>query len=280
MLMGFLQSVKNSIYSPNFYEKLLTKSLGRSFLYFFLLIFLFTAFRTGPIIYSFAKEGQPEIEKMLSGIVDHFPANLEVKIQKGLVTTNAQEPYFIPFPSSSESEDFENLIVIDTKNPFSVDQFDKYSTIAWLSRDSIYVKGSGSEFRAYALSDIEDLTINRDAALNLKTALTPWLAALTPIVGFFAFVAIFVGYSFRLIYLFFLALCIFLIAKLMNKPLLYSQSYKIGMHAMTLGFFVEILQHFIGLNSIPFLFTLVALAVFYINFQKIDINTKTLKSRH
>lgn len=263
--MGFIKAIAGSIYSPAFYADALKKGLDRALGYFLLLALLLSAFTTAPLVYSFAREGQPEIKKIVTNIVDYYPSELEVKIRNGQVTTNIKEPYMIPIPKDSSSDQISNIIVIDTTTPFSLSKFNEYSTLAWLSKDIIYLKGERNEFRAYPLTDVENFTVNKAQLQKLADTVSPWISVLVPIVGVFIFIGMLFVYAFRLVYMFFLALCIYLLTRLMKRPLTYKNSYKIGLYAITLSLIIEIFQRFEPSIRIPFLFTIVALAVVFIN---------------
>lgn len=221
-------------------------------------------------IYTIVTTFQPEMKNILNKASTMYPKELEVKVKNGIVTTNVEEPYFIKAPSDENtSTDGANLIVIDTHTPFSVSQFDNYKSFAWVSKDAVYARSQRNELKVYSLSKIDDLMINKNKVDELFAKVSPWLVVVTPILSVFIIVGLFIGYVFRLVYLFFLALCIFLMTKIMKRPISYGQSYTVGLYGMTLSFLVGILQFFIKELQIPFLFTIIALVVVAINLRSV-----------
>ena len=277
MIISFFRKIWWSIYSPEFYSQVLTKGRGKAFGYFFILISILTLISAVPPIYGLATGFQPEIKKILSQASSKYPTELEVKIKNGTVTTNVSEPYFIQSPSNNKQKENYNLAVIDTTTPFSVTQFDNYKSYVWISKDAIYTKSQGNELKVYSLSKVEDLTVNKKMIDSLYSKITPWLVVVVPILSVFLIIGLFIGYTFRLVYLFFLALCIFLLAKVLKRQLSYGDSYTIGIYAMTLSLLIGIVQFYIRELHIPFLFTIVALVVVAINLRTIP--TKKLASK-
>jgi hypothetical protein len=216
-------------------------------------------------IYTIATSLQPEMKSMLAKASTMYPKELEVKVKNGIVTTNVEEPYFIKTPTDDKDEVEPNLIVIDTKTPFSVSQFDNYKSFVWVSKDAIYTKSQRNELKVYSLSKIDELTINKSMVDQLIAKVSPWLVIVIPVLSVLIIIGLFIGYVFRLVYLFFLALCIFLMTKVMRCPISYGQSYTVGLYAMTLSFILGILQFFIKGLNIPFLFTIIALIVVAVN---------------
>src|SRR3989338_10717550 len=75
-------------------------------------------------------------------------------------------------------------------------------------------------------------------------------------------------FAVNLVYLFFGALLIFLLGKLLKEHWGYWKSYQIGMHAVTLPLLLNgaLLIFMLGLTQIPLLYTLIMLVVVYANF--------------
>lgn len=269
--MKFFQTIKNSIYSPQFYSQISQKSFGKSVGYFLLLVLILTAIKSltliGPLIFELPNQLQTVIKET----VNCYPEDLEIKISSGQVTTNVQEPYFID-SCEIESEANQPLLVIDTNTPFSKTQLDQYKTVAWLTKDSIVYKKSNLETRSYSLTEIKDFKLNKTSVDSLSSMISPWLKFAGPALMFLAFIGIYLSYDFKLIYLLALAAVIWLLAKIFKKTLPYGQSYKLGLHAITLPFLVELVINFTSkwtnFSGFPFMFTLIALGVIFFNYFK------------
>lgn len=272
--MNFFQKIKNSIYSPSFYSEISQKTLGSAFGYFFLLILLLMVIRSIQPIYTVITDTQPKIKEMVNSAKNFYPKELVVKIKDGKVTTNVEEPYFIPFPfgmgkeirNESSLGKFYNLVVIDTQTSFSPSQFDKYESAAWLTKDAVYYKSSNrSEFKS--LSDVSDITINKALIDNLIDKVIPWLKFINPVFIVIIVIGFYIAYISRLVYLFFLAFLIWLLTKILKKSFTYGQSYKIGLYAMTTGFIAELLLSFTNFRGFFCMFTIITLIMVAANLQ-------------
>lgn len=268
--MSFLKTVKNSIYSPEFYTSIPQKRLLSAIGYFLLLSLFLTIIQSAIPILKFSTTGQTEIKKFVNKVTDIYPSELEIKIQKGKVSTNMQEPYFIPFQfDTDKAKNISNLIVIDTKTPYSSDQFNQYETIAWLTEDSVFIRNN-DKIEANDLSKISNVTINRTSITSLINKFSPWLKFITPVAVTGIFIGTYIAYSSRLIYLFFLALIIWVLAKFLKKPLTYGSSYKMGLYAMTLGLFASLILSFFKFPGFPFMLTIISIGIVLINLSKVE----------
>lgn len=271
--MRFFQTIKNSIYSPEFYSQISQKSFGKSVGYFLLLVLILTAIKSltliGPLIFELPNQ----LQTIIKETVNCYPEDLEIKISSGQVTTNVKEPYFIDSCEMAQDTN-QPLLVIDTNTPFSKTQLDQYKTVAWLTKDSIVHKKSDLETRSYSLTEIKDFKLNKAFVDSLSSMISPWLKFAGPAVMFLAFIGIYLSYDFKLIYLLALTTVIWLLAKIFKKTLPYGQSYKLGLYAMTLGLIVELLvsltSNLTGFSGFPFMFTIITLGVVFINYFKKD----------
>jgi len=264
--MGFLKTIRNSIYSPSFYVSIPQKKLSSAMGYFFLLILLVTVVESISPIWSFSTVGQTEIKKFVDKVKNFYPSELVVKIQKGKVSTNVPEPYYIPLPeyTGKTAQDASNLVVIDTKTPFSIDQFNQYKTIAWVTKDSVITKNEG-KIQINDLSKVSNMTIDKTFVATIINKVSPWVNIIAPLAIAGILLGLYLLHIFRLVYLFFLALAIWLLTKLIKKPLSYGNSYKTGLYAMTLGFIVEIILGFTKQIGFVFMFTIIALIIVLVN---------------
>jgi hypothetical protein len=268
--MGFLKKIKNSIYSPVFYSNILQEKFSSAIGYFLLLALFLTALQSIFPIWSFFTAGQPEIQKFVDRAKNFYPSELEIKIQKGKVSINAQEPYFVPIPKDVDMKNetanaIDNFVVIDTENSYSASQFNEYKTFAWITEDSIITRDNNNSTRIYDLSKASDMTINRKTITTLINTFSPWLKFIPPLVIIGILLGVYMFYSARLIYLFFLALLIWLLTKIIKKPLAYWASYRVGLYAITLGLLVELLINWIGQSGFLFMTTIISLIIVFIN---------------
>jgi len=274
--MKIFSDIKNSIYAPSFYRGLENKPFSFSIKYFFKYALLLAAITTiiNSIIYI------PEINLFLKGIgsvlSDQYPDELIIKVDKGNVSVNVEEPYFVSFPDEFSAgsilkpgnpDGIKYLFAIDTQNELSLELFKRHNSLFLLGKNSIAFYDNNS-------ISIQPFPENLNTEIDKKTA-DGWsetLRSLTGVASYTLFpILLFVfGYfSFisKLIYLIFGALLIWLLSSILGYGLNYSKSYRIGIHAMTLGLILfPILGYLFG-KEIRFGFTLVMLIIFLINLQ-------------
>lgn len=275
--MGFLKTLRSSIYNPEFYAGIKNQSLARSLKYFFMLILILAALNTLILSYELAVKVPEEVRNFISQSINSFPADLEVAIDEGQVTTNAAEPFFVPFPEGNgevRGENLNNILVIDTKTPYSATQFNQYKTLLWLTRDSLFYQNREFDQRSVDLSKVENFKINRGFVENLAEKASPWLNFIGPVLILMVFVGLILGFSFKLVYFLFLAVLIYFISSIFKWGLNYSASYKTAILSSTLSLFVDLILFntgiYTGFYGFPFLFTLTSLCIATINLQNSD----------
>lgn len=275
--MGFLKTLRSSIYNPEFYSGLKNQSFASSLKYFFTLILVLAALNTLILSYELAVKVPGEVKNFVSQSVNSFPADLKVDIDEGQVTTNVTEPFFIPFPQFKEDvnrENLNNILVIDTKTAFSASQFNQYKTLFWLTRDSLFYQNREFDQRSIDLSKVENFKINRAFVLDLVGKINPWLNWIGPFLILAVFIGLFLGLSFKLVYFLFLAVLIYFLSSIFKWGLNYSASYKSAIYASTLSLFVDLILFntgiYTGFYGFPFLFTLTSLCIATINLQNSD----------
>lgn len=206
------------------------------------------------------------IQNFATSTINCYPADLEVKIINGQTSINTPEPYFI---TSCEGDKSENLVVIDTKTPFSSGKFEEFKVAAWLTKDSIVYKKDNYETRTYNLAQIRDFKLNKQVLNSYYQMASPYLKFVGPILLILSFIGIYLGYNFRLIYLLLLSSIIWLLGKMFKYTLGYNQAYKVGLHAITLGLMVELTvsltSQWTKFYGFPFMVSIITLAVVIFN---------------
>lgn len=275
--MSFFKTIKSSVYDPEFYSKIRDKSLSSILKYFFLLILLLAVLNTLILSYELTVKIPGEVKNFIVQTINAFPSDLEVEIDKGQVTTNTGEPFFIPFPHFEQdlnSQDLNNILVIDTKTAFSSTQFNQYKTLFWLTKDSLFYQNREFDTRSIDLSKVDNVKIDRNFIQNLITKIYPWLNIIGPILIFAVLLGLFIGFSFKLIYFLILAVLIFFLSSIFKWGLNYTTSYKTAIYASTLSLFVDFILFntglYTGFYGFPFLFTLTSLCVATVNLQNYD----------
>lgn len=266
-MINFVKTIQDSIYSPAVYSVLTKKSFKKSLGYFLLLILFLTIIKVVTLINPLLIEAPIALQGFTQSIIDCYPDDLEVKVDRGQVSTNTSQPYFIPICEGLNQS--QNLAVIDTRTPYSSSQFDKYQTQVWVTKDAIVFKKDKYETSSYSLTEIKDFKLNRQLLNSYQKTISPYLKFIGPILLLLSFVGIFLSYNFRLIYLLLLSSIIWLLGKVFKQTLAYGQAYKIGLHAITLGLIVELFfsltARWTHLTGFPFMVSVLTLGVVIIN---------------
>lgn len=281
--MKFIDNIKSGVYNPAYYSEVVNKPFSYSFKYFLSLMGLLALIAT--VLFSFT--ALPDVIDFVNGFeskaLGYYPGELEIVIKDGKVATNVQEPFFIKMPvelkdankdlenKSAEAvpkpEEMENLLVIDTKSPLTVDLFKSYKTAALLGVDSFIYYKDNSVVNIQSLSQASDVVINKAKVSSLLGEFMPYIKALPIILVPIVFIGVLVGSTLGyLIYLIFGAFAIWLLAMIKNKKLKYAKAYQIGLHAITFGVILEsTIFWFYPVLEFRFLFTILMLAVVWMN---------------
>lgn len=262
--MIFLKTVQDSIYSPKFYSSISKKAFKQSIGYFFLLVLLLTGIHLLTLISPLLIEAPVQLQGFVADIINCYPKDLEIKITNGQVTVNAEEPYFI-----STCKEGGYLAVIDTKTPFSSDKFDQYRVAAWVTKDSVIYKKSDVESRTYSLTQVKDFKLNQQLLNSFYQKFSPYLKFIGPILLILSFVGLYLAYNFRLVQLLLIASLIWLLSRIFKQTLMFGQSYKIGLYAITLGLIVDLVvsltSRYTYFHGFPFMVSVLTLAVVIVN---------------
>jgi hypothetical protein len=276
--IGFFKKIPLSIYSPEFFARVANEPFGKAFSYFLgLMLVWMILFFSIPGMYLVTHRA--EVSATIDELLDIFPEELVVSIEGGTLTTNVEEPYFIAAPEFTEEEgridysgewDIENFVVIDTVTPFTVNQMKDYKTLAWLTSDSLIVRSNSSDVEITSLAEAPYLTLDKAFVDEGLQGIWDGAKKMIVIFGLMMFLmmwAIFVVVE--MIYLLLWALVILLVSSVLKLKLDYGQCYKIGMHAITLGLFIEIglllTAEWTGYGGFSYLSTLILTLVVAMN---------------
>lgn len=262
--MNFFKTIHSSIYSPSFYRTIPQKPFAQAVKYYLFLALLLTIIT---IVFPFQNlviETPKVLRNLIEDTINCYPKDLEIKISKGLISTNVKEPYFLTNCGSNA-----NFAVIDTKTAFSQEKFKEYNTKVWLTKNSIVVKDDDYQTRLFSLIQVDNFSLNKESLTSLHKQFAPYLNFVGPILLFLALVGISILYLFRLIQLLLTASLIWLLGKLFKHKLNFSSSYKLGLFAATLGLIVDLIVNatskYTAFYGFPFMFTAITLGVVVVN---------------
>ncbi|MDQ5922794.1 MAG: hypothetical protein QG644_502 [Patescibacteria group bacterium] len=277
--MKIFKEIKSNIYDREYYKAIPSETFGKSLKYIIKLSFI--AGLVSLIIFAIVSRDLPSIiKKEVTNLVNQYPEELVVTVTNGEASTNQEEPYMIPMASGtkefidtpSPDDDYTNVLVIDTKNEFSLGKLKEYATFAMLTKEEIVVRNMDTgEIRIFPLADIESLEINKSWLLENTSKVLKAMPVILIVIVPFIYLAFslffFVG---TMIANLFFALLIWLISRIKKLGLTYKTSYQLGLHASTAYVGLNILAMFIPIVNDFVIKTLAVILVIWINFIQKD----------
>ncbi len=276
--MQFFKTLRDSIYGPKLYSSLKERSFSSSIKYFIKFAILIAIINLLPILIRGPLPTPEKSRAFIDKAATYYPDELVITITNGKASTNVKEPYMIPAPDDwkereeqtaegqSRTQLLENILVIDTTQPFTLEAFKAHHTLALLTKDALVVEG-GNQIRILPIEKTPDTQLTKQIVSSLLEKIKPYTVMLLPLLILFLLV-IFIGIGLiNLIYLLFGALLIWGLTAILKTRLSYGKCYQIGLHAITLSILVNtIFGLFMPQTRIPIVFTLLMLVVVLIHF--------------
>ncbi len=280
--MKIFNNIKNSVYSPEFYRSLQSQTFKSSLKYFTkfnLLISLFFAVCLSilliPSVLYVVKPSN------ISEITNIIPADLEIIIKDGQLSSNVKEPYSLPISGkfiadkngkNDITKSYKNFFTIDTQNDFNVAAFKESQTLAYLSKDYLIYQEKNGQIRMQPLKDVPDMVVSRSTFTEFIEKVIPFLKIfLVPIIliglfgGFFA-----LSFVSNIIFIAIMSLIVLLIQKVKNEVSDYKQIYKYGLHLVTAIIILNtVLFIVLGFGAPWYLDALLFVWLYYINLKPV-----------
>lgn len=289
--MNIFIKIKNSFYNPKYYSEIAEKPFSYFSKYYLTFALLFALVFTIVITAGFIPLMIMVYEKVPQ-VANYFPQELSLNIKNGKVTTNVKEPYFIKIPADLKNsigklnsgdtnpngnsikasmDNLENIVVIDTKNKFDIDTFKSDKTFILLNSDTIAYMNRDNQISINSLSLVKDFSLDRSKVSDFINKAKPYLNVIYPIVFIGAFILGFIFILVKMVYLFFGALLIWLVAKIKGLKIGYKKSYKLGLMLMTPAIIITSILGLISAKlAVPFLFSLLLIIIAALNLNKGD----------
>lgn len=246
----FLYVFYKSLTSPRYYRDVVNAPTSFSIKYFLVLVLLVSlavsAFKLAPAI--------PEMKSAINGFVNDalnlYPSDLVITSKDGNLSINQPEPYIIGMPDSvkQEQQDFENFIVFDSLG--TLDDLEKYKTVVLVNSANILVKDTQNDkIEVYPLKEMPDGQISRVDLEKLVESsadfinILPYLAFSLGVLGILIY-----NFGFRLLYLVFIAVIIWVLAKIRDLDFDFGKSYRVAIHTLTLPLVLELLIDVFRIN--------------------------------
>lgn len=272
--MKIYTQIKNSIFNKDYYNNVvLNESFKSSLKYLAKLSLLVALF--GIIIFSFfIPKITKEIKKEVSSFSSNYPEDLVVSVKNGEATINRTEPFVVKMPASFiESEDYkslkiDNILTINTAEPFNIEKFREYSTISLLTKKELIVmQTERGDVNILPLSNLGDVEINKTLVLEkeiLINKILPWVMAfMLPIGYMLIFIGLFMG---TIIINFFYAVIVWALLKIKGIHLSYIKSYQVSIHAVTILLIFGMFSRFLGPLDNALTRALILAFIIYLNF--------------
>jgi len=234
-----------SLTSPQYYKDLLEVDFKFSIKYFAILAVIASMATLPNLVGPLTNDFVNQANKFVQSITDYYPDSLVVTIKEGNLSINEPEPYIVPLPDSFEEQEteqpIENLIVIDTKG--TIDDMEKYNTIILINEKNVLINES-NKIEVFPLEGAPDTEINKEMVLELAEKTEPLINVLPYVFIVLAFIASLIYYfGIRAIYLLVVATILLLVGSIKQLKVPFSKYYQIGIHAMTLPLFIEVLAN-------------------------------------
>lgn len=269
-----VEHIQKSIYGPAYYQELLQRPFLFSWKYYSALALAIAVFLT--IVSSIPLV--PLVSKFVHNFPEKFfayyPDELEVKVEKGVVSSSVTEPYFLPIPQILEGVpvpygDSGHLVVIDTKTPFSLEQFRAYRTTLWVGSNQLAVDDGNGGIRVAPLDSQASFTVNKNMFRQIEPKLEPFYKFVAPGLVLVILIGLLIGLSVNFVYLLFGAVLILFLGRLLKQRWSYGTSYRIGLHAITLPLLLTTVLSLLSFSpfDVPFLYSAMMLTMVYVNFK-------------
>lgn len=268
--MQFFRDIIQSLYGPDYFRTLPSRGMWYSIRYFALLVLCIALITAGYMAPSIITGVNRFVSDSTQTLLTKYPDKLQVQIAKGQVSTNVQEPFFLSVEKRASEDDLKNILVIDTKSPFSEERFASYSAYAWLSNNAVYISnGSDGGFSTQSLKEVSDITVNKQEIEKTIAAVKPYFGLLAPLMIVALCLVVFLVQFIAILYLWILSVVFRFIAQMFSISLGYENAFQLTLHAATIGLIldllVQVLRPVLNIPQIPFMFTVVTFISFSMN---------------
>ena len=260
--MGFFKKFLNSLFNFKAYNTFLAQTTGKAVLYMLILCALLgiincTSFAS--YLNSYLPPFKEELEKNVP----------EFEFKNGKLTFEGDMPIVI------KDEEADIIVYIDTENPIDNSILDDYSNGFLITSDSFSVK-QGINTQSMNLSSLNGTNLNKDTFIDFIPNKIPMFFIMVVYIFFvlFLFLSKLIG-AFII-----LGIAGTILSKIMNKPLKYSESFRLGLYALTVPMLIStlcFLLTFVGI-IIPFpSYISYGIAIIYLALGIKSINTNTIE---
>ena len=237
-----------SLTSVKYYKELIKTDLKFSLKYYVVLAVLFTLVNALFSTIQILPKLQKGIRDTMEYALNMYEDDLIITIKGGALSVNKEEPYIIPLASvEGSSEVAKNLIVFDSKAGLD-DLEETYDALILVNGTNVLMRSS-SKTEVFPIKDIPDATITKE---DFSSAIAK-IQSLTKFVPYFVGIAfvlamLFYYLVYRLIYLFFVGVLLWVIGAIRGLNLSFSKFYKVALHTMSLPLTVGLVNSVVSAN--------------------------------
>ena len=259
-MKNFVETIKNSIWSPVFYKEMSGRSLHQAVGYFLSLV-LASTFVAVVVISIEVVPGILTGSRLAADLMaTRYPADLVVNFSNGEASTVVDRVYAIELPSelyssaelsSLRGAGINNFLVIDTSANFdNQNQLEKAETLILLSKNSIVTKKKGGGYEVTPIVRDFRLTVDKNKVGMWSEKILPAVRILIPVGITFMFLGMFMGLA--LIYYIFAqisAFVIWLVSRLWHQAISLRQASVTSLYAISLSVLFDLLLIIFGLGG-------------------------------
>ncbi|MFZ2663958.1 MAG: DUF1189 family protein [Patescibacteria group bacterium] len=268
-LKTFFYVFKKSISSPEYYKELMETKFVFTVKYYLMLSFLasllfasFVSIKMIPETREGLRVGTEEIKKA-------YPDDLVVNIKDGSWSINKPEPYIIPLPEFSKTEEnigIDNIIVFYKQG--TIDDFNNSKTFALVNESNILTREGSSGIKVYPIKDFPNVDVDKTKVVEGVDKVygyvkyVPFFLPLILLVGEMLFNYL----GSKLIYILWISLAVYLLSLLKKSKVNFKSACRVGVHTMTIPIILETLIGLFvpGVSTYPWYFILNILLSFIV----------------
>ncbi len=187
----------------------------------------------------------PKLQKGINDAIEYaldlYEDDLVITIKEGVLSVNKDEPYIVPFVGAAGTTVAKNLIVFDSEAGLD-DLEETYDTLILVNGTNILVQNS-SKVEVMPVKDLPDTEITKAdfvAGINQIRSFTKFLPYIAGTL--FVLSMLFYYLVFRLAYLLFVAVLLWVVGAIRGLELDFSKYYKVALHTMSLPLTVGLLN--------------------------------------
>lgn len=263
-LKTFFYSFTRSLFEPKYYKDVAKSNFWFSFKYLWFLLFILTlikGFTLGGQYLKSRPQIQPEVNKFVTYAENFYPKALELKIKKGQLSTNVQEPYIFDLEKTKLQTGQKHFLIIDTKG--SIENYPNYNSYILATKNAVVYPSKSENNRIgetsvfYFRNLKQNFTLNKNIYNNFLNVIRPYSNKVLFFVDYFALMFLFLFLIFGSLFwtggvmfgLVFLTFFVWILNLIFKKQFSYGSLFRMGMHAVTWPILVNEL---LGYVKFPF----------------------------